>query len=62
MYKILVIGAHDDECEYDAGGVSALLANMGNKVLFVNPACIIHNKKVDEATVERWKKCTLRTN
>ena len=57
MYRILSIGAHDDECEYDVGGVSTLLADMGNEVLFVNPACIIHNKKVDEATVERWKKC-----
>ena len=30
---------------------------MGCKVLFVNPACIIHNKKVDGATLEKWKQC-----
>lgn len=30
MYRILAIGAHDDECEYDVGGVSTLLADMGD--------------------------------
>lgn len=62
MYKILAIGAHDDECEYDVGGVSTLLADMGNEVLFVNPACIIHNKKVDKTTAEKWKECAFEAS
>jgi LmbE family N-acetylglucosaminyl deacetylase len=34
--NILVIGAHPDDCEADAGGVSILWARMGHRVKFVS--------------------------
>lgn len=33
--RIIVIGAHPDDCEYAAGGTAALLSNMGHAVKFV---------------------------
>ena len=33
--RILVIGAHPDDCEYDAGGTAALWAKAGSKVKFL---------------------------
>ena len=34
--KVLVIGAHVDECEFCAGGLSMLLAEKGCEVVFLN--------------------------
>ncbi len=36
VLKIIVFGAHPDDCEIDAGGVAALWAKMGHKVKFVS--------------------------
>ena len=33
--RIIVIGAHPDDCDSDAGGIAALLAEMGHAVKFV---------------------------
>jgi len=34
--RVIVIGAHPDDCESDAGGTSALFAEMGHAVKFVS--------------------------
>lgn len=34
--RVIVIGAHPDDCESDAGGTAALFAEMGHKVKFVS--------------------------
>lgn len=34
--RVIVIGAHPDDCENDAGGTAALFAEMGHKVKFVS--------------------------
>ena len=34
--NIVVIGAHPDDCDLDAGGTAILFAKMGHKVLFVS--------------------------
>lgn len=34
--NIVVIGAHPDDCDLDAGGTAILLAKMGHRVLFVS--------------------------
>lgn len=52
--KVIMIGAHNDDCEYNAGGTAALLAKKGCEVLFVNPACIIHNQSLSDETVNEW--------
>jgi len=36
MSAILVIGAHLDECEYGAGGISRKFAKLGHEVAFLN--------------------------
>ncbi len=36
--KALFIGAHNDDCEYAAGATSALLADKGYEIIFLNPA------------------------
>ncbi|RKY64978.1 MAG: hypothetical protein DRQ02_10815, partial [Candidatus Latescibacterota bacterium] len=36
MSAILVIGAHLDECEYGAGGISRKFAKLGYEVTFLN--------------------------
>ena len=54
--KVMMIGAHNDDCEYNAGGTAALLAAKGCEVLFVNPACIIHNQSLSDETIDAWRK------
>jgi LmbE family N-acetylglucosaminyl deacetylase len=34
--RILVFGAHPDDCDFTAGGVAALYARQGHEVLFVS--------------------------
>jgi LmbE family N-acetylglucosaminyl deacetylase len=34
--RVLVIGAHPDDCDFGAGGVAALYARQGHQVLFVS--------------------------
>lgn len=36
MLSVLVIGAHLDECEFGAGGISSKLTRLGHKVVFLN--------------------------
>ncbi|NBO49865.1 MAG: PIG-L family deacetylase, partial [Chitinophagia bacterium] len=33
--RIIVIGAHPDDCDIDAGGIAAMFAEMGHAVKFV---------------------------
>ena len=33
--RIIVIGAHPDDCDLDAGGIAAMFAEMGHAVKFV---------------------------
>ena len=54
--KVMMIGAHNDDCECNAGGTAALLAAKGCEVLFVNPACIIHNQSLSDETIDAWRK------
>lgn len=48
MTKVLVIGAHNDECEYGCGGITYLLKQKGCEVLYLNPACLWHRKASEE--------------
>ena len=41
MSAILVIGAHLDECEYGAGGISRKFAKLGYEVAFLN-TCLLY--------------------
>jgi len=34
--RIIVIGAHPDDCDLDAGGTAAIFASMGHAVKFVS--------------------------
>ena len=34
--RVLVFGAHPDDCEFTAGGVAALYARQGHEVLFIS--------------------------
>ena len=54
-YKVLSIGAHNDECEYCNGGLSYYLQKAGCELLFVNPACIWHKRDIDEETKARYR-------
>lgn len=40
--KVLFIGAHNDDCEYGAGGAAALLKSAGCETVFLNVACTRH--------------------
>ncbi len=54
--KALFIGAHNDDCEFNAGGVAALLSKKGWDILFVNPACIWHGENITKETRNEWEK------
>src|SRR5262245_65540721 len=34
--RIMIFGAHPDDCEFTAGGVAALYARQGHEVLFIS--------------------------
>ena len=34
--RVLVFGAHPDDCDFTAGGVAALYARQGHQVLFIS--------------------------
>ncbi|HOU11188.1 MAG TPA: PIG-L family deacetylase [Clostridiales bacterium] len=40
--KVLFIGAHNDDCEYGAGGAAVLLKDRGCETVFLNVACTRH--------------------
>ena len=40
--RALMIGAHNDECEYGLGGLTGLLVDRGVNVRYVNPAAACH--------------------
>lgn len=54
--RALHIGAHNDECEYNSGGVAALLHKAGCEQIFLNIACMWHKKDIDEATKVLYQK------
>jgi len=53
--KALFIGAHNDDCEFNAGGVAALLKNKGCDIKFVNIASMWHGKDIPEETRREWE-------
>ena len=55
LMNVLYIGAHNDDCECNAGGVAALLKEKGCKQLFVNPASIWHGDNISEETRKEWE-------
>ena len=46
--RALMIGAHNDECEYGLGGLTGLLVDRGVNVRYVNPAAKWHAAVSDE--------------
>lgn len=51
LVNSLFIGAHNDDCEYGAGGLAYLLAQNGCKNYFLNVACkILHEVNSQEMT------------
>lgn len=46
--RAMVIGAHNDECEYGLGGLTALLVDRGVQVRYINPAAKWHADISDE--------------
>ena len=52
--RIMYIGAHNDECEYGTGGVAWHLNQLGCRQLFVNPACLWHDRTLSEDTKDFW--------
>lgn len=54
--KALFIGAHNDDCEFNAGGVAALLKQNGCDIKFVNLASIWHGKDIPESTRREWEQ------
>ena len=41
--RAIVFGAHNDDPEYDAGGITALLNELGWEVLYV---CVAHKRRL----------------
>ena len=54
--RALHIGAHNDECEYNSGGVAYLLHKAGCEQIFLNIACLWHKKNIDEQTKAWYQK------
>lgn len=53
--KALFIGAHNDDCEFNAGGTAALLSKLGCEIMFVNIASIWHGENISEETRKEWE-------
>lgn len=53
--KVLMIGAHNDECEYGCGGTAKLLCDKGCEVMFLNPACLWHKDDASEDERAVWE-------
>jgi hypothetical protein len=61
--RIIVIGAHPDDCDSDAGGLAILLSKMGHAVKFVavtngdagNPCLAVYSSGA-------WKRVSLGAN
>ena len=47
--KVLIIGAHNDECEFGCGGTAKLLHDKSCEVLFLVTADIWHNDSITES-------------
>ncbi len=56
--RVMVIGAHNDECEYGVGGVTKLLTDRGCEVRFLNPCASFHISpgEITPAEEARWKQ------
>ena len=55
MSAILVIGAHLDECEYGAGGISRKFAKLGHEVIFLNTVGTGHDVTIFRGDKDREK-------
>ena len=55
MSAILVIGAHLDECEYGAGGISRKFAKFGHEVTFLNTVGSGHDATLFRGDKEKEK-------
>ena len=53
--RILFIGAHNDECDYGCGGITALLTQKGCDVHYLNVACFWHTEAATEGDIARWE-------
>ena len=64
VLRIIVFGAHPDDCEIKAGGVAALWAAKGHKVKFVSVTCgdIGHATEAGEPLAKRRTAEVQRAN
>ena len=56
MSKAIFIGAHNDDCEFGAGGMAYFLAKQGWELLFLVPAGLWHKKDATAEEIARWEK------
>lgn len=54
--KVLFIGAHNDDCEFNAGGIANLLFKSGCDIRFVNIASIWQGENISEQTRKEWEQ------
>ncbi len=52
--RILIIGAHNDECEYGLGGVTWLLTQRGCKVRYINTSGLWHKPGHTKEESDEW--------
>lgn len=52
--KFMVIGAHNDECEYGVGGITRLLVDRGAEALFVNTSGLYHREQYTPEELATW--------
>jgi LmbE family N-acetylglucosaminyl deacetylase len=55
MSKAIFIGAHNDDCEFDAGGMAYFLAKQGWELLFLVPCGLWHKKDASAEEIARWE-------
>ncbi|MBQ7034115.1 MAG: PIG-L family deacetylase [Clostridia bacterium] len=55
MSKAIFIGAHNDDCEFDAGGMAYFLHKQGWELLFLVPSGLWHKADATAEEIARWE-------